>query len=225
MTRSCPACGSPLEPRPGEKPSRFAERKTCGPRCGGRLSAQTWLLRMVDGASARGAIPYDGSGPKRQIFGAWRRGSKPAPPEPTHAFTAAEQAAIEEALKAGKITRGWSAERYAGNCTTYCKGHGRGLELAFALFLLASPAAAHDPYAEWKDRAGISCCHQKDCHPARYCIRAGGDEGVEMPDGVCAPIPHRQQVPYVTPDGGPHICTEETAVGWRVRCWAPGAGA
>lgn len=48
MARSCPICGVGMLPHPGEKPSHFARRKTCGRRCASRLPKKVDQPRYLE---------------------------------------------------------------------------------------------------------------------------------------------------------------------------------
>ena len=81
------------------------------------------------------------------------------------------------------------------------------LVIGAMLVAIASwPSSAHDIYAGLKDSAGASCCSDRDCHPARYRITAGGVQ--MLVDGKWITVPN-DTIQYRTLKGD----TGETAGG------------
>src|SRR5262249_48123881 len=82
-------------------------------------------------------------------------------------------------------------------------------QLALGGMLLVAtswPSQAHDIYAGLKDSAGSSCCHDRDCRPARYRTTAAGVE--MLVDGKWIVVPN-ETIQYRTLEGD----TGETAGG------------
>ena len=77
--------------------------------------------------------------------------------------------------------------------------------LALALILLAMPAAAHDPYTDWKTRNGVSCCNERDCAPATMWRDAEG-RLIARQNGQTYAVPEESILPIPSPDGRSHLC-------------------
>jgi len=79
------------------------------------------------------------------------------------------------------------------------------VRLALILCLLAAPAAAHDPYADWKTKGGVSCCHGRDCAPATMFTDAE-DRLFARQNGQTYFVPKEAILPIPSPDGRSHAC-------------------
>lgn len=95
------------------------------------------------------------------------------------------------------------------------------LALAMAAWLLTVPwpAAAHDPYMDWRqpDNPGASCCHGEDCRPTRAYI--GEDGRWRAWDGLgWIIVPASKLLPTdLARDGRSHLCERAG----RVLCFSP----
>lgn len=78
-------------------------------------------------------------------------------------------------------------------------------------------AAAHDPYADWKTRNGVSCCHDRDCAPATAWTDLEGRWWVRQ-QGRTLFVPPTAILPIKSPDGRSHACV----IGGEVICFVPG---
>ena len=87
--------------------------------------------------------------------------------------------------------------------------------LAMLLGQAPSLALAHAWYGDLYNRAGVSCCADRDCHPVPMCILPTHREGL-LVDGACRPIPHDAILSLPSPDGEAHACWEPS--GKAIRC-------
>ena len=76
--------------------------------------------------------------------------------------------------------------------------------MLLAVTSLRSPA--HDIYTDLKDEVGASCCHERDCRPARYRITRAGVEMLVAGSWIIVP---NRAIQYRTLPGD----TGETAGG------------
>jgi hypothetical protein len=79
--------------------------------------------------------------------------------------------------------------------------------------LMPAQAAAHEWYADLKNKLGHVCCNNKDCKVVSLCYGSDGKEGVEHL-GSCLPIPPHAVLDMPSPDGEAHACI----LGGVVRC-------
>ncbi|MCS7001524.1 MAG: hypothetical protein NZ518_01620 [Dehalococcoidia bacterium] len=97
--------------------------------------------------------------------------------------------------------------------------------LTAALLVVATPAAAHEPYSTWKDRDGSSCCGNKDCQPVQPCWIDGRIGMID--EGQCWPLPPEKEIkapPEVYEHGDTHACfvrrwRSRELLGHVFRCW------
>jgi len=84
------------------------------------------------------------------------------------------------------------------------------MALAVGLASTPRPARGHDPYSDWKQpKTGISCCHNRDCRPTRAYMHDDGRWRALL-NGRWVAIPRALVLDRVAPDGGSHICADQT---------------
>src|SRR5215831_12419183 len=81
-----------------------------------------------------------------------------------------------------------------------------------------SAAHPHDVYTHWTTKDGVSCCHNKDCGPAR--TREVEGRLQVFHEGQWLDVPRDAIRPYEAPDGMAHVCVFEG----RVLCFVGGMG-
>jgi hypothetical protein len=88
--------------------------------------------------------------------------------------------------------------------------------VALAIVVTGSePIKAHDIYSALRDRAGVSCCNEQDCRPARYRFTPAGVQMLVNGEWILVPD---ETIQYRTLEGD----TGETAGGhW---CGTTGLG-
>jgi hypothetical protein len=94
-------------------------------------------------------------------------------------------------------------------------------------------ALAHDPYSEWQQPSGASCCSGRDCRPMQACMAEGGKIGTVV-NGGCVPLPENKRVPaprevWETSPEPLHVCAGPVFMDGRivelhVFCWDYAAG-
>ena len=89
------------------------------------------------------------------------------------------------------------------------------LTIALTL-LLATPAAAHENYDDWKSPSGASCCNQHDCDVVEIVFRDG--ERFVVWRGREYAAPNATLVNHLRRDGKPAACVW----GGVVRCLSIG---
>jgi hypothetical protein len=89
--------------------------------------------------------------------------------------------------------------------------------LVLLLLAAAVPAWAHGWYTGLRNRNGISCCGDKDCHPVELCVLPERKEGLLI-EGACRPIPWDKVLNIASPDGGAHACWQHFGSRPAVRC-------
>lgn len=94
---------------------------------------------------------------------------------------------------------------------------GRALVVLAAL-IAAGPARAHDPYSDWKQPSGASCCNDRDCRPTRAWRGDDGWWNAEV-NGFWVKVPPRAVLGIVAPDGNSHICINP---GGLILCFVAG---
>src|SRR3712207_6617225 len=81
----------------------------------------------------------------------------------------------------------------------------RAITLGACLAFSIGSAQAHSIYTGLKDRAGVSCCDNRDCRPVATCVLSDKHEGMVL-DGDCVSIPWDKVLDTPAPDGGTHAC-------------------
>jgi len=92
-----------------------------------------------------------------------------------------------------------------------------GVVLLALAALSIGPALAHDPYADWKTRNGVSCCHNRDCAPATAWPNGDGSWTARQ-NGRTYFVPDTSVLALKSPDGRSHACV----IGGTVICFVPG---
>lgn len=87
-----------------------------------------------------------------------------------------------------------------------------------AAMVLMKPARAHDPYTQWLDRRGFSCCDKRDCAPVRADYTPTGWQ--VWIEGRWVPVPADAVLDIPSPDGRSHACMAPGAI--QPRCFVPG---
>lgn len=93
--------------------------------------------------------------------------------------------------------------------------------LLFVIIIIVSltvAARGHDVYTHWTTKDGVSCCHNKDCGPARTRELEGRLQVFH--EGQWLDVPADAMRPYEAPDGQAHVCVYEG----RVLCFVGGMG-
>ena len=89
--------------------------------------------------------------------------------------------------------------------------------LVLLLLAAAVPAGAHSWYTGLRNRSGISCCEDQDCHPVGLCVLPDRKQGLVI-EGVCRPIPRDKVLDLPSPDGGAHACWQRFGQPPAIRC-------
>ncbi len=80
--------------------------------------------------------------------------------------------------------------------------------LSLGMWLLASPARAHDPYTGWQRNDGKgSCCNKQDCRPVEWRTgKAGIEIQISELAGKWVAAPNSSVLPFSSPDDRAHAC-------------------
>ncbi len=85
------------------------------------------------------------------------------------------------------------------------------LALAIAVFMIGAftggRARAHEPYGDWRQPGGASCCSdlQRECRPVRSYLGDDGRHYVFL-SGRWKPVPPGNVLKRPSPDGNSHVC-------------------
>jgi hypothetical protein len=100
--------------------------------------------------------------------------------------------------------------------------------VAAVLLATSFGAAAHDPYTEWRQPTGASCCSGRDCKAMQACTTPDGSIGAVL-NGTCFALPPDRRVPapvdvWQSSSEALHVCAAPIYLDGRVTalhvyCW------